>query len=355
MSVSALAQTIGLVQVGPSCATTFPSCTISATGTGHLIVVGIQIGGGVSTAITINSVADNAGNVYREAGAARSIDATAGSVVDIWYAQNSNAGATTVTITPSTTVTNGGALIWEFSGANSSAPLDQTAVLNSQASSATPSGAGITTTVANEVVVSLAAVGGNVTGIASGNSFVSDSSLKGNGWAHLITTSAGTFAAQWNESPAGTFASSTATFKAATKLNACDLNSDGLVNVVDVQLATNNYISCTSQPFLTFVSNVITSALTLPSMSCPVNTGMHTASLSWTASTTSGVTYNVYRATASGAYNYAAPLNSIPISGTTFSDCSVTLGQTYFYVVTAVSGSVQSVSSNETSVTIPSS
>ena len=39
--------------------------------------------------------------------------------------------------------------------------------------------------------------------------------LKGNGWAHLITSAAGTYAAQWNQSPAGTYASSTAAFKAA--------------------------------------------------------------------------------------------------------------------------------------------
>jgi uncharacterized protein (TIGR03437 family) len=54
-----------------------------------------------------------------------------------------------------------------------------------------------------------------VTGISPENSFVSDSAIKGNGWAHLVTSSAGTYAAQWDQSPAGTYASSTVAFKAA--------------------------------------------------------------------------------------------------------------------------------------------
>src|ERR1019366_188367 len=109
---------------------------------------------------------------------------------------------------------NGGAVIWEFSGADLSAPLDQTAILNSQAGSATPSGAAVTTSAGADVVISLAAAG-NVTGILLGNTFVSDSTIQGNGWAHLITSSAETYAAQWNQNPAGTYASTTVAFKAA--------------------------------------------------------------------------------------------------------------------------------------------
>jgi uncharacterized protein (TIGR03437 family) len=64
-------------------------------------------------------------------------------------------------------------------------------------------------------VISLAPVAADVIGISSGNAFVNDSALKGNGWAHLITSSAGTYAAQWNQSHAGTYSSSTAAFKVA--------------------------------------------------------------------------------------------------------------------------------------------
>jgi len=133
---------------------------------------------------------------------------------------------------------------------------------------------------------------------------------------------------------------------------ACDVNKDGLINVADVQVAVNNYLSCPTTNFQTFWSQVITGVLS----SCPVTTGFHTISLSWTASTTSGVTYNVYRATTSGGYNYTTPLNSAPISGTSFSDCTVALGQIYYYVIAAVDGSGnRSVNSTVSTVTVPAS
>ncbi len=217
VSLTQAVPAISLVHVTSCGPQTFPTstCTIPATGSGNLIVVGWQAGGGVNTSVSISSVTDNAGNTYAEAGAALSADAVAGSVADIWYAMNSVSGATTLTITSSSTINDGGAVIWEFSGADLSAPLDQTAILNSQFASATPTGATVTTTAGADVVISLAPVAGNVTGILPGNSFVSDSAIKGNGWAHLITTSAGAYAAQWNQNPAGTYASSTVAFKAA--------------------------------------------------------------------------------------------------------------------------------------------
>jgi trimeric autotransporter adhesin len=195
---------------------TFPrsTCTIPATGSGNLVVVGWQTGGGVYAPVTVSSVTDNAGNTYAEAGAALSVDSAAGSVADIWYARNSISGATTLVITPSSPITSGSAVIWEFSGADLLAPLDQTAVLDSQAASAAPPGAAVTTSAASDVVISLA-VAGNVTAILPPNTFVSDSTVQGNGWAHLITSSAGTYGALWNQSAAGTYASSTAAFKAA--------------------------------------------------------------------------------------------------------------------------------------------
>jgi len=132
----------------------------------------------------------------------------------------------------------------------------------------------------------------------------------------------------------------------------CDVNKDGVVNVVDVQISADNAVSCSPTAFSTFYSQVVTGVFN----SCPATSGLHTVSLSWTASTTSGVTYNIYRATTSGGYNYGTPLNSAPISGTSFSDCSVTLGQTYYYVIRAVDGSGnQSANSSEVVAAIPSS
>ena len=80
---------------------------------------------------------------------------------------------------------------------------------------------------------------------------------------------------------------------------------------------------------------------------------VHAASLNWTASSTPGVTYNVYRATASTG-PYTTPLNVSPITGTTYTDTSVQAGQTYYYVTTAVANGTQSAFSNAVPATIPS-
>jgi hypothetical protein len=81
--------------------------------------------------------------------------------------------------------------------------------------------------------------------------------------------------------------------------------------------------------------------------------GVHTVSISWNASTTSGLAgYNVYRGTTSGG-PYSR-ITATPTTALQFTDSAVTAGQTYFYVVTALGGNgVESVTSNEMKVTIP--
>lgn len=363
---------IALVQATSCGPGTFPGmvCTIPSTGSGDLIVVGWTAGSGANTATTISSVTDSAGNTYTEAGSARSIDSSAGSIADIWYARNSASGATSVTITPSASVTSGGAVIWEFSGASTSAPFDQVGVLNSQASSATPSGSPVTTASAVEVIVSLVAVAGNVSGINSGNAFTNDSTLKGNGWAHFITSSTGTYTAQWSQNPAGTYASSTASFKAASTtgsgggaLNACDLNGDGTVNVIDVQLAINMDLGvtpCTANIDGADVCNVVVVQRVINAAlggTCVTGSGSgttHSVDLSWIASTSPNVAgYNVYRGTVSGG-PYTM-LNTSLVAGTTYTDSTVQSGQTYYYVATAVdtSGNQSAYSSPPAQAIVP--
>ncbi len=351
------------VQVTSCPAAAFPgtSCAFPSVGAGHLVVVGFQIGPGANTSTLISSMSDNAGNTYLEAGAARSIDTASGSVADIWYARNVMAGATSITITPSTSVTGAGVVIWEVSGIDAAQPLDATAVLNSQASTSSPSGAPVTSAAASELVISLAAVSGSVTGISSGNAFTGDSVLKGAGWAHLITSSTGTYFAQWTESPAGTYASSTASFKGAVAGGGpCDLNQDGVVNVLDIQLGTDMYLgsipcvlgngACTS----TVVGEIVTATLT---GTCSVTTwvaGSHSVSLSWTASTSSNVVgYNVYRATTSGG-PYTKLTTSSPVTTLSYTDTNILSGQTYYYVATAVdSSNTESAYSTQTQANVP--
>ncbi len=128
----------------------------------------------------------------------------------------------------------------------------------------------------------------------------------------------------------------------AQALNACDLNSDGQVNILDVQMAMNmaNGALCTAQIVgnncnVIMVQRVINAALGGPCVVTPA----HYVTLNWVASTDDdGVTcctYKVYRSTVSvvGPYTFLAPTVG---SAITYTDAAVTAGQTYYYVVTAV-------------------
>ncbi|HXJ94063.1 MAG TPA: choice-of-anchor D domain-containing protein [Terriglobia bacterium] len=82
-------------------------------------------------------------------------------------------------------------------------------------------------------------------------------------------------------------------------------------------------------------------------------TGTHAVDLSWTASTSSGVTgYNVYRSnTSDGQFSV---INTSPVVGTSFEDSNVTAGQTYYYKTTAIgAGGVESDFSNVASAKVP--
>jgi hypothetical protein len=364
-SLCAWAQ-IGLVHVttcgGPA---PFPAttCPVPSTGNGNLLVVGwASTGGGGAT--TIASMTDNAGNAYVEAGAARAVDTNMNDMGDVWYAKNSVGGATVLTITPNPTGSSGTAVIWEFSGLDTSAPLDQAAVLNSQPATSTPSGAPVTTAASNELVVSIGWLQGVVTGILSGNVFTNDSTATGDGWAHYVASSPGTYSAQWN-SNLGTYGSSTVSFRRATSASSavvpdgpCDLNKDGVVNVLDVQLAVNIDLGALSCPVdidggvcgSTLVQQVLSGAL---GEGCSA-TISHSVSLSWAASTSPNIAgYNVFRSTASGGPY--TQLNSPLVVPTSFTDANVTAGQTYYYVTTAVDTSNnQSAYSNQAQATVPS-
>lgn len=96
----------------------------------------------------------------------------------------------------------------------------------------------------------------------------------------------------------------------------------------------------------------ITSTATNSPMTIAVAGGSHSVSLSWTASTSTVVGYNVYRGTVSGG-PYTL-VNSSLVPGTTYTDLGIASGQTYYYVVTAVNSSgSESVYSNQASAAVP--
>ncbi len=77
----------------------------------------------------------------------------------------------------------------------------------------------------------------------------------------------------------------------------------------------------------------------------------HSVSLSWKASTSARVAYNVYRRGRFGIVR----INSLPLTGTSYVDTNVQPGETYYYTTKAVSAKgAESLPSNEVRVTVPS-
>lgn len=133
----------------------------------------------------------------------------------------------------------------------------------------------------------------------------------------------------------------------------CDLNADGTINAADVTLAINMALGVSGYPCTAKVEgNNVCTVITVQRVwnayngqPCVVFSA-HSATLTWTASTTPSVTYNVFRATSSTG-PFTTPLNSSPITGLTYTDTSVVAGTTYYYVATAVAtGGVQSADSS---------
>jgi len=110
-----------------------------------------------------------------------------------------------------------------------------------------------------------------------------------------------------------------------------------------------------------FVATLFFAALALLPTACGRNRaadqdggpGHHSVTLSWAASTTPVVGYNVYRATPpNGPYS---KLNSEPIMTTHYIDTRVEAGHTYTYHVTAVDGKrLESAATTDVTVIVPS-
>lgn len=104
---------------------------------------------------------------------------------------------------------------------------------------------------------------------------------------------------------------------------------------------------------VTLVSNATNSPNSVAVTGTGVNSITHSASLSWTASSSSGVAgYYVYRSTVSGT-SYTR-ITATALNALKFTDGAVSAGQTYYYVVTAVStNGSESIDSEQVSAVIP--
>jgi len=104
---------------------------------------------------------------------------------------------------------------------------------------------------------------------------------------------------------------------------------------------------------VTVTSNATGSPTTISLSGTGVAPSSHTVALSWTASTSAVVGYNVYRSTTIGS-GYSK-INSSLVAGLTYTDSSTLQSSTtYYYVTTAVDSSGnESTFSNPASAAIP--
>jgi hypothetical protein len=111
-------------------------------------------------------------------------------------------------------------------------------------------------------------------------------------------------------------------------------------------------VSGASSGSVSFVNDGSTSPLVQTLDGSGGQAGLHTVGLSWDASTSSVIGYNVYRGTQSGGPYQL--LTSSPQPDTSYADGTVLSSTTYYYVATSVDSShAESIHSNEAQAVIP--
>ncbi len=132
-----------------------------------------------------------------------------------------------------------------------------------------------------------------------------------------------------------------------------NFNGDVAINTSAVTVATTVNVTV----LLNGASSGATAITVVPAPAAPgppsnlsaSASGPMPVNLSWTASPTSGITYNVYRSTTSGFSPALANQVGSGISGTTFSDYSLLPSKTYYYVVEANNSGSMSSPTNQAS------
>jgi hypothetical protein len=188
------------------------SVVVLPTLAGDLLVVGITLAA-LGSVISITDNAPGGGNAYESD--VRASDPSTESA-EIWYARNSRAGATEVTVTLSAAPSF---VMWftELSGLDPTSPLDATNTVSDQmATGSILPAPRVSPSAASAVVLSIVALTGSVTAIESGNPFVSLGTQQGNDEAYYVAHSSGAYGASWtieNPTPPIPFCASTVAFR----------------------------------------------------------------------------------------------------------------------------------------------
>ncbi len=256
---------------------------------GNLNIVAVGWGDNVSA---ISSVTDARGNTYSLAVGPTS---NTGLQQAIYYAKNIASGSNTVTVKFNQAAVYPDVRILEYSGLNSTSPLDVTAAATGSGTTASSSSA--TTTSANELIFDA----GTTTGITF--------TASGSGFTTRLVDIYGNMAEDKTVSSTGSYAA-TATITGAYN------SSYWIMQMVAFKLAA------------------------------------HSVAVSWKASASKNITgYNVYRSTIPGGY-YGLVGSTASLA---YTDSTVVSGTTYYYVTTAVdSQGQQSGYSNQVIATVSS-
>jgi hypothetical protein len=379
-------------------AITVPFTQAQTAGDLNVVVVGWD-----GSSNTVESVKDTSGNVYTKAVGPTQISSELTQL--IYYAKNivaSSAFANAVTVTFASNASDPDVRILEYSGANTSTPVDVVAAgTGSSDASATSS---ITTTNATDLIfganttrTTTTAAGSSFTKrmitlphgdivedrmVTATGSYTASASLSAsNDWVMQMVA----FRTPTASADAGTLSATPATLSfgdvtlGSSSVLPAEATNTGTTNVTLSTAAitgagfsfTGPSLPVTLSPgqaasfSVTFDPNAtgdVTGALSVTSNAAnsPASVSLsaagvnkHTVALDWTASTSTGISgYDVYRGTASGG-PYTL-LNSSPVSGTTYTDSTVQAGDTYYYVATAVNSSgAQSADSNQATAVVP--
>ncbi len=339
----------------------------------------VVVGWNDSTA-AVQSIADTMGNVYTNAVGPTALAGAASQ--SIYYAKNilaAAAGTNTVTVMFSPAAAYPDIRVLEYAGADYTSPLDVVAAATgNSATSATPA---ITTNFSSELLVGanlvLTTTNGPGTGFTERMLTSPDGDIAEDAWEANV----GSYSASAPLSSAGAWVMQMVTFKtnsgtpppptygisgtvsggpatlalSGTSSATTATSSSGTYTFSG--LSDGTYIVTPSESGYTFTPasasvTVTNGSVTGVNFTATSNTAPpHSVTLTWVASTsTSVVSYNVYRAPLNGAYTKSTSA----ITSMSYVDDNVTAGASYQYVATAVDNAGnESTDSNLVTVTIP--
>ena len=394
VSTPSISYVQGNASTPQSSATTVNTSFTAAQAAGDLNVV--VVGWNNSTS-TVSSVTDTKGNIYIRAVGPTVVSGALSQ--SIYYAKNiasAAAGANTVTVKFSVATPYPDIRILEYHGADPKTPVDVVAA--NSGNSATSSSGSATTTNATDLIFAANTVTTLTSGAGSGFTSRLLTSPDGDIAEDQMLTSTGTWGASaplswagpWvmqmvafrtpadftlSASPAsvavtpGNQGRSTLTTTISGGFNsAITLSASGVPSGTTVSFSPNP-IAAPGSGSSTMTINVGSGTPTGNYTITVTGAGgglQHTATvtltvttvvppqvtLSWTASTSQVVGYNVYRSSTSGGPY--TKLNSTLLTGTSYTDTAVQHGATYYYVGTSVDSQMnESAYSNQASATVP--